>query len=258
MQALNRKLGYVDRSRVLITFAGAAPVITVRTVENDADIDTYLEVRNRVHPQTPMPREVVLEDRKKPDHLDLIAERDGVPVGVGVDVEVRRSARRRVRVPDDARPARAAAAGRRHGAAPARVRARACRSASRASTWSCAHDDDDSLGVLRRARVTTRSAACRTSSSSSRTPSRAAPPDGIAIVAARARARPRRVRGRARGRRRHPVGRADRQRAVRGVARASFRPADDPRALVRRARRTTASSATRCSAGTPRTRASTR
>jgi GNAT superfamily N-acetyltransferase len=56
-------------------------VITVRTVENDADIDTYLDVRNRVHPQTPMPREVVLDDRRKPDHLDLIAERDGVPVG---------------------------------------------------------------------------------------------------------------------------------------------------------------------------------
>jgi mycothiol synthase len=56
-------------------------VISVRTVENDEDIDTYLDVRNRVHPQTPMPREIVLEDRRKPDHLDLIAERGGVPVG---------------------------------------------------------------------------------------------------------------------------------------------------------------------------------
>ena len=56
-------------------------MITVRTVENDGDIDTYLDVRNRVHPQTPMPREVVLHDRRKPDQLDLIAERDGVPVG---------------------------------------------------------------------------------------------------------------------------------------------------------------------------------
>jgi mycothiol synthase len=56
-------------------------VITVRTVENDADIDTYLDVRNRVHPQTPMPRAVVLDDRRKPDHIDLIADRDGVPVG---------------------------------------------------------------------------------------------------------------------------------------------------------------------------------
>ena len=34
-----------------------------------------------MHPQTPMPRAVVLDDRRKPDHLDLIAERDGVPVG---------------------------------------------------------------------------------------------------------------------------------------------------------------------------------
>ena len=67
MQELNRKLGYVDRSR-LIDIRGAAAVITVRTVENDADIDTYLDVRNRVHPQTPMPREVVLDDRRKPDH----------------------------------------------------------------------------------------------------------------------------------------------------------------------------------------------
>src|SRR3954471_20456469 len=56
-------------------------MITVRTVENETDIDTYLDVRNRVHPQTPMPREVVLQDRRRPDHLDLIAERDGVPVG---------------------------------------------------------------------------------------------------------------------------------------------------------------------------------
>ena len=69
-------------------------MITVRTVENDADIDTYLDVRNRVHPQTPMPREVVLDDRRKPDHLDLIAERDGVPGRCGVDGEVRRLARR--------------------------------------------------------------------------------------------------------------------------------------------------------------------
>lgn len=57
-------------------------MITVRLAETDADVDTYLEVRNRVHPLTPMPRAVVLDDRLKPDHIDLIAERDGVPVGV--------------------------------------------------------------------------------------------------------------------------------------------------------------------------------
>jgi mycothiol synthase len=48
----------------------------------DADIDTYLDVRNRVHPELPMPREWVLEQRKKPTNLDLIAELDGVPTGV--------------------------------------------------------------------------------------------------------------------------------------------------------------------------------
>lgn len=57
-------------------------MIAVRPVETDADIGTYLELRNRVHPQTPMPLEWVHEQRKKPDNLDLIAERDGVPAGV--------------------------------------------------------------------------------------------------------------------------------------------------------------------------------
>jgi mycothiol synthase len=57
-------------------------VIEVRSVETEADIDTYVDVRTRVHPQTPMPREVVVEDRKRPDHLDLLAYRAGEPVGV--------------------------------------------------------------------------------------------------------------------------------------------------------------------------------
>jgi GNAT superfamily N-acetyltransferase len=58
-------------------------VTTVRPVLTTADIDTYLEVRNRVHPETPMPREWVIEQRTKPDNLDLIAEREGgVAVGV--------------------------------------------------------------------------------------------------------------------------------------------------------------------------------
>jgi mycothiol synthase len=56
-------------------------VINVRPVETDADIDTYLDVRNRVHPRTPMPREAVLDQREKPGNLDLIAELDGRPVG---------------------------------------------------------------------------------------------------------------------------------------------------------------------------------
>jgi len=57
-------------------------MIAVRPVETDADIEVYLDVRNRVHPQTPMPREAVLDQRRRPDNLDLIAEVDGVPVGV--------------------------------------------------------------------------------------------------------------------------------------------------------------------------------
>ena len=56
-------------------------MIVVRTVLTEDDIDTYIAVRNLVHPQTPMPREVVVDDRRQPDHLDLIAERDGEPVG---------------------------------------------------------------------------------------------------------------------------------------------------------------------------------
>jgi mycothiol synthase len=58
-------------------------VITIRPVETDADIDTFVEVRRRVFPTSPLPREVVVEDRQKPDHLGLIAELDGKPVGAG-------------------------------------------------------------------------------------------------------------------------------------------------------------------------------
>jgi mycothiol synthase len=56
-------------------------VIVVRPVVTEADIDAYVAVRTRVHPQTPMPREVVVEDRKRPNQLDLLAERDGEVVG---------------------------------------------------------------------------------------------------------------------------------------------------------------------------------
>ena len=62
-------------------------MIAVRTVENDADIDTYLDVRNRVHPDLPMPREAVLDQRGKPGNLDLIADVGGVPVGVATVVK---------------------------------------------------------------------------------------------------------------------------------------------------------------------------
>src|SRR5437763_8008910 len=56
-------------------------MIVVRTVETDEDIDTYVDVRNRVHPQTPIPREIVVDDHAGRHRLDLIAELDGEPVG---------------------------------------------------------------------------------------------------------------------------------------------------------------------------------
>jgi GNAT superfamily N-acetyltransferase len=58
-------------------------VIAIRTVESDADIDTFVEIRRRIQPDNPLPREVVVEDRQKPDYLGLIAELDGEPVGAG-------------------------------------------------------------------------------------------------------------------------------------------------------------------------------
>jgi GNAT superfamily N-acetyltransferase len=56
-------------------------MITIRPVENDADIDTFVEIRRRIQPDNPLTREVVVEDEQKPDHLGLIAELDGEPVG---------------------------------------------------------------------------------------------------------------------------------------------------------------------------------
>jgi GNAT superfamily N-acetyltransferase len=56
-------------------------VITVRELRDD-EVDLYIAVRNRVHPENPMPRAVVVEDRKRPEHRDLVAERAGEAVGV--------------------------------------------------------------------------------------------------------------------------------------------------------------------------------
>lgn len=58
-------------------------MITLRPVETDVDIDTFVEVRRRVQPINPLPRELVVEDTQKPDRLLLIAELDGEPVGAG-------------------------------------------------------------------------------------------------------------------------------------------------------------------------------
>jgi mycothiol synthase len=56
-------------------------VITVRVVRTEADIDAYVAVRTRIHPETPMPRKVVVADRADAAHLDLLAERGGAVVG---------------------------------------------------------------------------------------------------------------------------------------------------------------------------------
>jgi hypothetical protein len=53
-------------------------VITLRTVENDAHIDTFVEIRRRINPESPLPREVVVEDQAKPEYLGLIAELAGM------------------------------------------------------------------------------------------------------------------------------------------------------------------------------------
>ena len=56
-------------------------MIEVRPLRDD-EIDVYLAVRMRVHPENPMPRELVVDDRRRPDHLDLLALVDGEPAGV--------------------------------------------------------------------------------------------------------------------------------------------------------------------------------
>lgn len=56
-------------------------MITVRPVENDADLDTFVEIRRRIQPENPLPREVIVEEREKADYLALLADLDGEPVG---------------------------------------------------------------------------------------------------------------------------------------------------------------------------------
>ena len=55
-------------------------MITVRELRDD-EIDLYVAVRTRVQ-GNPFPRAVVVEDRKRPDYVDLVAELDGEPVAV--------------------------------------------------------------------------------------------------------------------------------------------------------------------------------
>jgi mycothiol synthase len=56
-------------------------VIKVRELRDD-EVDVYLDVRNRVNPDTPIQRDVFVDDRQRAGHLDLLAELDGAPVGV--------------------------------------------------------------------------------------------------------------------------------------------------------------------------------
>lgn len=48
----------------------------------DHEVDVYVALRNRVHPETPVIRETVLDDRAQRGHLDLLALAGGEPVGV--------------------------------------------------------------------------------------------------------------------------------------------------------------------------------
>lgn len=57
-------------------------MIEIRPVETDADFEAYVEVRNRIHPETPITVEQV---RGNPagGKLDVVAYLDGEPVGAG-------------------------------------------------------------------------------------------------------------------------------------------------------------------------------
>jgi len=57
-------------------------VIELRPLETDEDVDTYVDVRNRIHPDTPMTREQI-RDNPSEGRLDLVAYLDGRPVGAG-------------------------------------------------------------------------------------------------------------------------------------------------------------------------------
>jgi GNAT superfamily N-acetyltransferase len=122
-------------------------VIVLRAVENDADIDQYIEIRRRIQPDNPLPREVLLEDRQKPDHAAWIAELDGVPVGAG-------SASRFWGAPDGEYAAvniRVVAEARRRGVGTALDRrcSQHARELGKTRLFVfCRHDDEDTLGYF--------------------------------------------------------------------------------------------------------------
>lgn len=85
-------------------------MIELRPVRTDADRETYVAIRNAIHPETPMTIEAHFAATRQDDRADLLAYLDGVPVGTAtgrrhfsdrgsplalVSVRVLREARRR-------------------------------------------------------------------------------------------------------------------------------------------------------------------
>ncbi len=57
--------------------------LVLRAVESEQDVNDFLAVREEVDPQQPMTRESFEEEHAQPGRLDLLADRDGIPVGAG-------------------------------------------------------------------------------------------------------------------------------------------------------------------------------
>jgi GNAT superfamily N-acetyltransferase len=55
--------------------------VELRSVETEEDIEAFLDVRRRVDPEHPITRANFDDDRDRPDRIDVLAWRDGEPVG---------------------------------------------------------------------------------------------------------------------------------------------------------------------------------
>jgi GNAT superfamily N-acetyltransferase len=157
-------------------------VIRVRVVETDADIDTYVDVRNRVHPQTPVSREIVVDGRRRLDHLDLVAELDGVAVGAATASRLLADARGELGYVS----LRVLAEARRRGVGTA-LHERAsehARSLGRSGLYAIVRADDaDSLGYYGRLRYAERGRMQDALLDLARADVRPAAPRGVEIVA---------------------------------------------------------------------------
>ncbi len=58
-------------------------MIELLPVETDADAETFVRLRNEIHPRVPVSAEAFATIRARPRRLDLVAVLDGEPVGVG-------------------------------------------------------------------------------------------------------------------------------------------------------------------------------